>query len=222
MKFNLTFGLIFSVSSIVFSQVGIGVSNPKEMLEVDNGKVYVKEKFYIDIQNIESYKGGVDEFRITATEPKEGKFMEFAGNQEIMPIIIQPYRVKGINKDNLKLLNLNIPSSKYVISLSNFQAVPTNYKESEEKYLGIYRISTKGSGSRQTFVYDNFEIKTINQNGSWHVKIGAEEANPQYGDYEYHFDIILFPKRFFRDLGEVPYNLRGVNTGSANTAPSGI
>lgn len=216
MKFNLTFGLIFSVSSIVFSQIGIGVSNPKEMLEVDNGKVYVKEKFYIDIQNIESYKGGVDEFRITATEPKEGKFMEFAGNQEIMPIIIQPYRVKGINKDNLKLLNLNIPSSKYVISLSNFQAVPIDNNS------GIYRISTKGSGSRRTYVYDNFEIKTINQNGSWHVKIGADEADPREGSYEYHFDIILFPKRFFRDLGEVPYNLRGANTGSANTAPSGI
>lgn len=211
--------------------MGIGVPNPVQMLEVDKGDVYVKEKFYIN--NLPAYNGialGPDKFRIVAIDiPNDtnsslinGRLMEFSGNQEIMPIIIQPYHIKNISMDNLKDLNLNISTSKYVISLSNFQAIPINSS-------GIYRISSKTSKGNTSYEYDNFVIRSFESGGNWHVEIRAREADPIVtnpnlgsGSYEYLFDIILFPKRFFRNFGTVPYDLGGSNTGSALVPPPGI
>ncbi len=221
MKANLFISLFFVVFISVQGQVGIGVPNPTNMLEVDGGDVYVTDKFYIN--NLPAYDGatlGPNNFRIIAVDPDsqshgsalDGRLMEFAGNQELMPIIIQPYNVSNLNADNLTDLNLNISTSKYVIALSNFEAIPVGGA------LGIYRKS--GSGSN--LIYDNFVIRTFENSGTWHVEIRAREANPQTGSYQYNFDIVLFPKRFFRNLGQISYDLYGSNTGSAANAPSGI
>lgn len=221
MKTNLFISLTFVVSLSLQAQVGIGVSSPTNMLEVDNGDVYVTDKFYVN--NLPAYDGinlGPDNFRIVAVDADsqahgaalDGRLMEFAGNQEIMPIIIQPYNVTNISADNLNDLNLNISTTKYVISLSNFEAIPVGGA------LGIYRKS--GSGSN--LVYDNFVIRTFENSGTWHVEIRAREANPQTGSYQYNFDVVLFPKRFFRNLGQVSYDLNGSNTGAAAAAPTGI
>ncbi len=213
---------VFFISCLsVNAQVGIGISNPSNMLEVDGGDVYVTDKFYIN--DLPAYDGntyGPDKFRIVAIDSEsqvhgsevDGRFMEFVGNQEIMPIILQPYSISNLSADNLNDLNLNISTSKYVIALSNFEAVPV------DGALGIYRKSVSGSD----YVYDNFVIRTFESGGNWHVEIRAREANPQAGSYQYNFDIILFPKRFFRNLGNINYNLGGVNTGAAAAPPTGI
>ena len=221
MKTNLFISLTFVVSLSLQAQVGIGVTNPTNMLEVDNGDVYVADKFYVE--NLPAYDGinlGPDNFRVVAVDADsqahgaalDGRLMEFVGNQEIMPIIIQPYNVTNISADNLNDLNLNISTAKYVISLSNFEAIPVGGA------LGIYRKS--GSGSN--LVYDNFVIRTFENSGTWHVEIRAREANPQTGSYQYNFDVVLFPKRFFRNLGQVTYDLNGSNTGAAAAPPTGI
>lgn len=224
MKTNLFSWLFFTACIVSNAQVGIGVPNPNHLLEVDGGDVYVSEKFYIN--SLPSYDGNVygpDKFRIVATDQSsqshgsavDGRLMEFVGNQEIMPIIIQPYRITGINGDNLTDLNLNISTSKYVISLSNFQATPVGGAQ------GIYRVNATGFFST-TYTYDNFVMRTFESGGSWHVEIRARNANPLSGSYEYSFDIVLFPKRFFRNLGQVIYNLGGENEGEAPAPPSGI
>ncbi|MBA5629250.1 hypothetical protein [Moheibacter lacus] len=221
MKANLIFSLFFVGYISVYGQVGIGVSSPSNMLEVDNGDVYITDKFYVD--NLPAYDGhtlGPGSFRIVAVDadshangsPVDGRLMEFVGNQEIMPIIIQAYNVSNLDADNLTDLNLNISTSKYVISLSNFEAIPVGGAQ------GIYRKSASGGN----YVYDNFVIRTFENSGTWHVEIRARDANPQTGSYQYNFDVVLFPKRFFRNLGTIPYNLNGSNTGAAPSAPTGI
>ena len=213
---------VFFISCLSLNaQVGIGVSNPTNALEVDGGDVYVTDKFYInDLPPYDGNTYGPDKFRIVATDSEsqahgselDGRFMEFVGNQEIMPIILQPYSISNLNADNLTDLNLNISTSKYVIALSNFEAVPVGGA------LGIYRKSVSGSD----YVYDNFVTRTFENGGTWHVEIRARDANPQNGSYQYNFDIVLFPKRFFRNLGNINYNLGGVNTGAAVAPPTGI
>lgn len=221
MKSYLLIWLPFMVSLTVQAQVGIGVTNPTNMLEVNGSDVYVADKFYIN--NLPAYDGtalGPDKFRIVAIDTNsqangsaiDGRVMEFVGNQEMMPIIIQPYNVTNINADNLNDLNLNISTSKYVIAISNFEAIPLNGAQ------GIYRKSV----SNNVYVYDNFVIRTFENGGTWHVEIRARDANPQTGSYQYNFDIVLFPKRYFRNLGQINYDLGGSNTGAAVTAPSGI
>jgi len=221
MKAKIFISLSFVVFISVQAQVGIGVANPTQMLEVDGGDVYVTDKFYVN--NLPAYDGanfGPENFRIVAVDPDsqshgspvDGRLMEFIGNQELMPIIIQPYNVTNLSADNLSDLNLNISSSKYVISLSNFEAIPVGGA------LGIYRKSASGGN----YVYDNFVIRTFENSGTWHVEIRARDANPQTGSYQYNFDVVLFPKRFFRNLGQVTYDLNGSNTGAAVIAPNGI
>ena len=224
-KSKIILGIFFTISSIVNAQVGIGVPNPKEMLEIDGGDVYINGKFYID--DLPSYDGvklGPDQFRMVTIDRQSksrgsslnGKFMEFRGHQEIMPIIIQPYHITNVSKDNLKELNLNISSDKYVISLSNFEAIPMNGNE------GIYRKGWYIDFFKIKYEYDNFIIRSFEKDGKWHVHIGAKDADPQIGHYEYSFDIILFPKRFFRNLGEITYDLKGKNSGAATAPPTGI
>lgn len=225
MKTNLLCWLFLAASFTLNAQVGIGVTTPTQMLEVDGGDVYVNNKFYIN--SLPAYDGltyGPDKFRIVAADKSseahgaavDGRIMEFVGNQEIMPIIIQPYQITGVSKDNLRDLDLNISTSKYVISICNFQATPIGGS------LGIYRKSVTTSGGNTSYVYDNFVIRAFESAGKWHVEIRAREADPQTGSYEYNFDIVLFPKRFFRNLGTVPYDLDGENTGAAASPPSGI
>ncbi|WP_435523338.1 hypothetical protein [Chryseobacterium indoltheticum] len=40
--------------------------------------------------------------------------------------------------------------------------------------------------------------------------------------YTYKFDVILYSKRFFKNLGEITYDLNGSNSGTAPSAPTGI
>lgn len=199
-----------------YSQIGIGVENPTELLEV-NGVTVVNDKFYID--GLDDYSSGVDDFHLIAINPSsadfDGSIIEFYGNQEIMPIIIQPYEVQNIYRDDLNNLDLKISTDLYVISISNFEAIPSSGN------LGLYKISGNNfSSSSRT--YGNFVIRTFEQSGTWRVNIGSPTANTRNTSdrYTYKFDIVLFPKRLFKNLGNIPYNLNGSNSGQASTAPN--
>lgn len=199
-----------------YSQIGIGIENPTELLEVD-GVTVVNDKFYID--GLDDYSSGVDDFRLIAINPSsadfDGNIIEFYGNQEIMPIIIQPYEIQNIYRDDLNNLDLKISTNRYVISISNFEAIPSAGNQ------GLYKTSG-GNFSSSSRTYGNFVIRTFEQSGTWRVNIGSPTANTRNTSdrYTYKFDIVLFPKRFFKNLGNIPYNLNGSNSGQASTAPN--
>lgn len=198
------------------AQLGIGVENPTQSLEVD-GVTVVTDKMKID--GLENYAGGVDNFRLIAINPEsagfDGNVIEFYGNQEIMPIIIQPYEIQNIYRDDLNNLNLNISTDRYVISISNFEAIPSSGNQ------GLLKLSG-GTSTNDNRTYGNFVIRTFEQGNTWRVNIGSPTANTASTShrYTYKFDIILFPKRFFKNLGNLQYNLNGSNSGAAATAPN--
>ena len=203
------------------AQIGIGIPNPTEMLEVD-GNVIVSDKFKVD--GLSEYSGNVNNFRLVAINPEsptyDGNILEFAGNQEIMPIIIQPYEIKNVYRDDLNDLNLNISTEKYVISISNFEAIPSTTNINEEN-LGLYKTAG-GNNASDTKTFGNFKIEAFEQSNIWHVRIGSPIANTRYPSarYTYKFDVVLFPKRFFKNLGNLTYNLNASNSGAAPTTPN--
>lgn len=215
MKKRISF-LIMLWSIFTFAQIGIGVENPTELLEVD-GTTVISDKFYVD--GLDDYSGTVDDFHLIAINPEsddfDGSIIEFYGNQEIMPIIIQPYEIQNIYRDDLNNLDLKISTDRYVISISNFEAIPSAGNQ------GLYKTSGNNSSSSSR-TYGNFVIRTFEQSGTWRVNIGSPTANTRNTSdrYTYKFDIVLFPKRFFKNLGNIPYNLNGSNSGQASAAPN--
>jgi hypothetical protein len=215
MKINISL-IAMLLTIFAQAQLGIGVPNPTQALEVD-GVTVVTDKLQID--GLDNYTGSVDNFRLIAINPEstdfDGSVIEFYGNQEIMPIIIQPYEVQNIYRDDLNNLNLNISTANYVISISNFQAVPQGTN------AGLYKIAG-GNGTNDEREYGNFVIRTFEQGGTWRVNIGSPTANTRNTSdrYTYKFDIVLFPKRFFKNIGNLNYNLSSSNSGAAATAPN--
>jgi hypothetical protein len=207
--------LLPMVSGILFSQnVGIGTISPTEMLEV-NGSVAVGTSVYV---NPNTYTATPSGFDVLAVDPQSaivnGKVMKV--ETLYTPIIIQPYSISNIYRDDLNNLDLQIPSDKYMVAITNFEAVPSTSNSSQPN-SGIYSNTT---------VKGHFVIRTFESGGTWRVNIGYPTLNTQYtsGRYTYNFDVILLSKRFFKVLNEsvTTYNLNGDISGDAGTAPSGI
>ncbi len=203
------------VSGIFFSQnVGIGTPSPTERLEV-KGSVAIGTSVYV---NPNTYTPNPNGFDVLAVDPQStvvnGKVMKV--ETLYTPIIIQPYSISNIYRDDLNNLDLQISTDKYMVAITNFEAIPSTSTVSQPNN-GIYSNSS---------VKGYFVIKAFESGGTWRVNIGYPTLNTQYtsGRYTYNFDVILLSKRFFKVLSEsvTTYNLNGDISGDAGTAPSGI
>lgn len=207
--------LLPMVSGILFSQnVGIKIPYPTQRLDVD-GSVAIGTSVIV---NPNTYTKNSSGFDVLAVDPQSavvaGKVMKV--ETLYTPILIQPYSISNIYRDDLNNLDLQISTDKYVVAITNFEAIPSTVNPSQSNN-GIYSASN---------VKGHFVIRTFEAGGTWHVNIGYPTLNTQYpsGRYTYNFDIILLSKRFFKVLTEsaTTYNLEGDITGDAGTAPSGI
>lgn len=203
--------LFFPILS--FSQnVGIGTENPKEILEVIGSVGIATETYTAD----NTYSNNTTGFSVVSRDPQSSIINGQLYKQETLyaPMVIQPYSVENIYQDDLNDLNLQIPTDKYFVAITNFQAIPFTSNAAEPNNGLFATTNNKG----------HFEIKVISEGGMWHAKIGYPTLNTHYTSnrYTYKFDIVLFSKRFYKDLGEIKYNLGGTKAGAANTAPSGI
>ncbi len=203
------------VSGILFSQnVGIGTTSPTERLEI-KGSATIGTSVYV---NPNTYTSNPNGFDVLGIDPQSavvnGKVMKV--ETLYTPIIIQPYSISNIYRDDLNNLDLQIPSDKYMVAITNFEAIPSTSNSSQPNN-GIYST---------TSIKGYFVIRTFESGGTWHVNIGYPTLNTQYtsGRYTYNFDIILLSKRFFKVLDEsvTTYNLNGDISGDAGAAPSGI
>lgn len=196
-----------------FSQnVGIGTANPKESLEVIGSVGIATETYTAD----NTYSNNTAGFSVVSRDPQSSIINGQLYKQETLyaPIVIQPYSVENIYQDDLNDLNLQIPTDKYFVAITNFQAIPSTSNAAEPNNGLFATNNNKG----------HFEIKVTSEGGMWHAKIGYPTLNTRYTSnrYTYKFDIVLFSKRFYKDLGEIKFNLGGSNTGQASSTPPGI
>ncbi|WP_294287143.1 hypothetical protein [uncultured Chryseobacterium sp.] len=212
MKKNFLFiSLLFSALSM--AQVGIGVQSPVERLEVA-GSMTVDQSVTIDPT---VYVNNASGFTILATDPLSNTVGgEVLSTETIYtPLIVQPYSISNIYRDDLNDVNLNIPTDKYFITIANFEAIPSSGNN------GIYSpIVTPDSDTNR----GRFNIRVFESGQNWHVNIGYPVLNTQNTTdrYTYNFDIIIYSKRFFKNLGTINVDFNGANNASAASAPSGI
>ncbi|WP_314244016.1 hypothetical protein [Empedobacter tilapiae] len=219
MKKIIVSGLILMNVNSVFGQVGIGISNEDlstEELQV-NGNMIVTNKIgqankLAEVTEQKTVNGIVvnTDYRVIAQDPNlasngnvKGQIKEMFGQQNVLPIIIQPYQISNVKGDDLDDVNLNIPSSDYFIAITNFEAI-------DNRTQGFPAASNKGR-----FEYNVF----IGTDKMWHVKLRNPSINPSVltNAFNYNFDILIYPKRFFKDLGVKTYNLGGNNKSEATT-----
>ncbi|MDF2551138.1 MAG: hypothetical protein K0R77_413 [Chryseobacterium sp.] len=206
MKKFLFHALMLSTTSF-YAQVGIGTTAPTEKLEI-TGSTAIATSVTVDPL---VYVNNASGFTIVGTDPQStvvnGKIL--AIENLYTPLIIQPYSISNVYRDDLNDLNLNISTEKFFITIANFEAIPSNGNN------GIHTTSN----NKGHFLIDIFQ-----SNNMWHVKIGYPTLNTLSTSdrYTYKFDIILYSKRFYKNLGIVTYDLQGSNSGSAANPPSGI
>ncbi|GEN77841.1 hypothetical protein [Chryseobacterium hagamense] len=212
MKKNILF-IFLLFSALSTAQVGIGTPSPVEKLEV-NGSVAVGQSVTIDPT---AYVNNPAGFTILGTDPSSatvgGKVLSI--ETLYTPLIVQPYSISNIYRDDLNDVNLNIPTDKYFITIANFEAIPSAGNN------GIYSpVANPDTNSNR----GHFTIRVFPSGQNWHVNIGYPTLNTQNTTdrYTYNFDIIIYSKRFFKDLGTINVNFNGSNNASATAAPSGI
>lgn len=145
---------IFStyISGLLLSQnVGVKTPSPTERLDI-NGTMAIGTSVYVD-QNTYTANG----FDVIAVDPEStivnGKVVKV--ETLFTPIIVQPYSITNIYRDNLNNLDLQIPSDKYMVAITNFEAVPTTVNGTEPNN-GIHSIY---HGCKRTFCDQGFSIR---------------------------------------------------------------
>ncbi|HCC94676.1 MAG TPA: hypothetical protein DEQ26_10180, partial [Flavobacteriaceae bacterium] len=148
------------------------------------------------------------DYRVVAQDPNlvgdvSGQIKEMYGQQNVLPIIIQPYEIQNVNGDDLDDLNLNIPLSDYFVAITNFEAVD-NLKQ------GFPAVASKGR-----FEYNAF----VGTDNMWHVKVRNPSTSPANttNAFNYYFDVLIYPNRFFKNLNLKSYNLNNSKSGDAVT-----
>lgn len=195
------------------AQIGIGTMTPTEKLEVV-GSTAVSQSVTLNPTNYVNNSSG---FTVLGTDPQStivgGKVLSI--ENLYTPLTVQPYSITNIYRDDLNDLNLNIPTDKYFITIANFEAIPSNGNN------GIFSpVANPVSNTNR----GHFTIRFYESGQNWHVNIAYPNLNTENTTdrYTYNFDIIIYSKRFYKDLGILTFDLQGSNTGSAATAPSGI
>ncbi len=202
---------------MAYGQVGIGIpSNEMTTEELQmKGNLIISNKVgqvnkleeLVEKKIVNGVSQNTD-YRVLAHDPNQigdvkGQIKEMYGQQNVLPIIIQPYEILNINGDDLEDLNLNIPFSDYFVAITNFEA-------DDKLKQGFPATANKGR-----FEYYAF----VGSDNMWHVKIGNPNASPSnlVRAFNYYFDVLIYPNRFFKNLNTKSYDLGGKQTGNAGT-----
>ena len=214
---NIFFYCLCIISNYTYAQVGIGISDKElssEELQI-KGNLIITDKIgqsnkLPDLQEFKIVNGVRVEssYRVVAQDPNlkdnlKGQIKEMDRQQNVLPIIIQPYNINNINGDDLSDLNLNIPTDNYFIAITNFEAI-------DNKSQGFSNVTSKGKF--EYYVY-------IGEDNFWHLTIRNPSVNPanMNSAFNYNFDIIIYPNRFFKNLGTKSYEMKGSQNGDAVT-----
>jgi len=103
---------------------GIGTTAPSEMLEV-MGNALVTQN--LKIQNLQDVPPSEENFkllsRVTNSTPVVGMLKKLNPNViDVAPMRMQNYTITNVKKDDVKDLDLQLSTTDYIVSISNFRS----------------------------------------------------------------------------------------------------
>lgn len=185
-----------------FSQVGIGTEAPTPGYSLDvNGSLLVQKEFKHKTFPLENIQNLESQFLVrveNSVPPGEVKRLDLS-QIPVGPINIADYVFENILGDNLVDVDLQFDSSKYIVGLGNF------------RYTGAPILK----GSTNYGNIGNFVTRTFVSGGTWHIEIRnrAHDA-PISAGIKYYVTLIVYDRKYFKELAPIDVNMGGGNTGS--------
>ena len=198
--------LVLILSQAVLAQVGIGTSTPQAELDVD-GEMLVQEAFVID--NLGTVPALEENFKLTirskASTPMGKISLLDVDNLYVAPVNTVNYTFTNIQLDNLDDVDLQYDAAKYVIGIANF------------RHTGDAIKKVPGGNN---FSIGHFVVRTFVSSGTWHLQIKNVELDLDAGDsLTYYVTLMVYDKKYFRQLPAITTNLGGSNIGVASSVP---
>lgn len=201
-----TFLLLFLITKIGLSQVGIGTDTPTPGYSLDvDGSMLVQENFKVNAYANQSLTDNDNKLLvriINSTPPGEVAYLDLS-TLNIAPVNIADYVFTNLSKDNVNDVNLQFDATKYIVGLANFQ------------HTGEY---IPKSGSNQ----GHFVARTFISGGRWHLEIRNRTLDsPNNNAITYNVSLIVYDRKYFKTLTTISYNFGG-NTTATIPAPVGL
>ena len=208
---NTVFLLCFCFTYFAYSQVGIGTDTPTPGYELDvDGAALIQN--HLKLENLESVNTENSNLNLLLRKSNSNPPGEVAKldvkSISVAPVNIIDYRFHNLRRDNVNNVDLQYDASKYIVGIANF------------KYEGQPIVKGQ-SGSNYTRL-GYFVSRTFIQNGTWHLEIrNRKRNNYNNNSIEYSVSVIVFDRKYFKELPPIVANLYGLSVGAAN-APIGI
>lgn len=196
-----------------FSQVGIGTTDPTAGYELDvNGGLLVQKNFKLDALKSKTTQDGTFKFllKLLNSTPVGEVAKLNLDEVDVAPINIINYQFKNTSKDNVRAVNLQFDATKYVVGISNI------------RYVGQEIV--KGQNSNSAYVYiGNFVARTYIDKNIWYLEIRNRAYDAASDNaITYYATLIIYDRRFFKQLSEITVDFGGANNATATGPPSGL
>jgi len=123
----------------------------------------------------------------------------------VAPINIVDYSFTNLQLDNLRDVDLQYDSNKYIVGIANFRHVGDAIKKIP---------------AGDTYSIGHFVVRTFVSGGTWHLEIRNVDLDLDAGDsIDYYITLIVYDKSYFRHLPPIITDLGGSNTGTASSIP---
>lgn len=206
MRSTITILFILMLQGTI-AQVGIGTVNPQADLHV-GGDLLIAENFTLGSLN--TVDGTDEDFMLlsrSTTSGPVGKITKLdVSALSVAPVNVIDYSFSNISLDNLRDVDLQYDSNKYIVGIANF------------RYTGdpIQKVPAGGTKS-----IGNFVAHTFISGGTWHLEIRNQTLDLDPGDsVNYDVTLIIYDKKYFRYLAPITTDLGGNNTGTASSVPN--
>lgn len=197
------------MSSLGFSQVGIGTITPQEELHVA-GDFLIQTGFttgsYPTVTNSD------ENFKFLARSSNslpagEVKVLD-TETLNVAPINIFEYEFINLNLDNLRDVDLQFNSTDYIVSTANF------------RYEGNSIPKRAGSNGRREIGYFVKRTYVDPNTNTWHLEIrnrvlDSDNSTP----ISYKVTLIVYDTSYFKNLPLIDTDLNGNNSGTASNTP---
>ncbi len=203
---KLVFTFLVSYGLGLQAQVGIGTTTPSADLHVA-GKTTFQDKLVLS--NLTTVSNTDENFelvtRISNSTPAGEVTVLDVSTLNVAPVNTVDYHFSNISLDNLTDVDLQYDTSKYIVSVANFRYVGDPIKKVP---LGT------------TYSIGNFVVNAFEDGGTWHLEIRNRTLDLDVTDsLEYYVTLVVYDKKFFKNLTPITTDLEGRNNGNASAIP---